>query len=191
MSRGLSNRKIVILSVSTVIGMVGLAYAAVPLYDLFCRVTGFGGTTQVADQAASNILDREVTIRFDGSLARGVPLQFEPMETSRTMKVGERGLAYYEVTNLADYPVTATATYNVAPHKAGPYFMKLECFCFTEQTFAPGETVSMPVLFFVDPEIETVERLDDVQSITLSYTFFEKDVEGEVLAAAAANGPAG
>jgi len=133
-----SNRTILIAAAIVPVMMVGAAYAAVPLYDLFCRVTGFGGTTQVSDGAGAEILEREMTVRFDGSLAKGVPLAFEPVTPKQTVRVGEQSLAYYEVTNLSDQPITATATYNVAPHKAGGYFMKIECFCFNEQRFEPG-----------------------------------------------------
>ncbi|MBR9826857.1 MAG: cytochrome c oxidase assembly protein [Alphaproteobacteria bacterium] len=155
--------------------MVGAAFAAVPLYDLFCRVTGYGGTTQVAMGEAGAVLDREVTVYFDANTARGMPWEFEPLQRSMTINVGESGLAYYRATNTSDVPVTGVASYNVAPFKAAPYFSKIECFCFTEQTLQPGESIDMPVLFFVDPLIDEQRRMDDVTAITLSYTFFETE----------------
>ncbi len=153
--------------------MIGAAYAAVPLYDLFCRVTGFGGTTQVAEMAPGKASERLITIRFDASLNRKLPWKFEAPETSVSLPVGESGLAFYSAKNMTDRTITGTATYNVSPDKAGYYFSKVDCFCFTEQVLAPGEAVDMPVSFFIDPEILTDPEMDDVKSITLSYTFFE------------------
>ena len=156
------------------IAMVGAAYAAVPLYNLFCQVTGYGGTTQVADTASDRVLERTVEVRFNASTERGFPWTFEPLQTSMTVRVGETSLAFYRATNTSDRPVTGMATYNVTPFKSAPYFSKLECFCFTEQTLQPGESIEMPVLFFVDPLIDEERRMDDVRTITLSYTFFEQ-----------------
>ncbi len=153
-------------------GMAGLAYAAVPLYKLFCQVTGFGGTTQVSAAAPGAVAGRTITVRFDANVARDLPWRFEPVQSATTVAIGENALAFYRVRNLSDKPVTGAATFNVTPHKAGPYFAKVECFCFTEQTLAPGETVDMPVSFFVDPEILKRAEADDVSEITLSYTFF-------------------
>ena len=166
-----------------VAGMLGLSYASVPLYDWFCRVTGYGGTTQVAETEADTVLDREVKIRFDASTARGMDWAFQPAQREITLKVGENGLAYYRAENHTDRVITGTATFNVTPLKAGPYFAKMECFCFTEQTLAPGEGVDMPVAFFVDPEIDQDINLDEVKTITLSYTFFEMEKEPDELAA--------
>ena len=160
------------------VSMVGMAYAAVPLYDLFCRVTGYGGTTQVAQYDASQILDREVTVRFDASRARGFPWEFEPLQREMTVRVGETALAFYRATNTTDRPITGVASYNVTPFKMGPYFSKLECFCFTDQTLQPGESMDMPVIFFVDPLMDEEERLDDITIVTLSYTFWETGDEG-------------
>ncbi len=154
------------------LGMLGLAFAAVPLYETFCRVTGFGGTTQRATESADVVLDREVTVRFDANVI-GAPMDFRPVERTLTVKLGQNGIAYYEVTNTSDAPIRAVANYNVAPYKAGLYFQKLECFCFAPQTYMPGETVKMPVIFFVDPRMDEQSRMDDVREITLSYTFFE------------------
>ena len=153
--------------------MLGASFAAVPLYDLFCRVTGFGGTTQVADAGPTAVLERDVTVRFDANLAAGTPLTFRPLQQAEGLRVGETGLAFYEVTNTSDQPFKAIASYNVTPHKAGPYFQKLECFCFIEQVFPPGETLRLPVVFFVDPRIAEDDDQDDVRTITLSYTFFD------------------
>lgn len=164
--------RVVVICASVVAGMVGMAYAAVPIYDLFCRVTGYGGTTQVAQYDPGMIIDREVIVRFDASLARGVPLEFAPLQPSMRVRLGETALAFYRVTNTSSRPVTGVASYNVAPFKTGSYFAKLECFCFTEQTIAPGETMDMPVIFFVDPNMDQDRQLDEVQTITLSYTFF-------------------
>jgi len=178
------NLKVLAVCLAIVGAMVGAAYAAVPLYDLFCRVTGYGGTTQVAQYDPDQILDREVTVRFDASKSRGFPWEFEPLQSEMTLRVGETALAFYRVHNPTDRAVTGVATYNVAPFKSAPYFAKLECFCFTEQTLQPGESMDMPVLFFVDPQIDEVPRLDDVRTVTLSYTFWVAD-EGEIEMAAA------
>ncbi|MAZ02962.1 MAG: cytochrome c oxidase assembly protein [Sneathiella sp.] len=161
--------------VSVVIGMVGLSYASVPLYDLFCRVTGYGGTTQQAEIAPDVILDREMTIEFDANTSREMPWDFKPVEHKITMKVGESGLAFYEAYNPTDRTIKGTATFNVTPQKVGQYFTKIDCFCFTEQVLKPGERVDMPVTFFVDPEIDNDPNAKEVKVITLSYTFFVSD----------------
>jgi len=153
--------------------MIGAAYAAVPLYDLFCRVTGFGGTTQIAEAAPGKASDRLITVRFDASLNRKLPWKFEAPDNAVSLPVGESGWAFYSAKNMTDRTITGTATYNVSPDKAGYYFSKVDCFCFTEQVLAPGEAVDMPVSFFIDPEILTDPEMDDVKTITLSYTFFE------------------
>ena len=155
-----------------VVVMGGLAYASVPLYRWFCQVTGYGGTTQVADAAPAGLHDRSVTIRFNADVNSKLPWRFQPVERSVKVRLGEEKLAFYRASNLADIPVTGTATFNVTPAKAGPYFAKLDCFCFTEQTLAAGHSVDMPVSFYVDPEMATDRNLDDVTTITLSYTFF-------------------
>ena len=155
-----------------VVVMGGLAYASVPLYRWFCQVTGYGGTTQVADAAPVGLHDRSVTIRFNADVNSKLPWRFHPVERSVKVRLGEEKLAFYRASNLADRPVTGTATFNVTPAKAGPYFAKLDCFCFTEQTLAAGHSVDMPVSFYVDPEMAKDRNLDDVTTITLSYTFF-------------------
>ena len=159
--------------VGVVAGMAALAWAAVPLYDLFCRVTGFGGTPLVAESGADRVLDRTVAVRFDASTAAGMPWTFRPEQTVRSVRLGETALAFYEATNPTGRPVTGTATFNVTPPSVGGYFVKIDCFCFTEQTLAPGETARMPVTFFVDPAILDDPEARAVGTITLSYTFFE------------------
>ncbi len=155
-----------------VAGMGGLAYASVPLYQWFCQVTGFGGTTQVAAAAPGELHDRSVTIRFNADVNSALPWRFQPVERRVRVRLGEERLAFYRAKNLGDRPVTGTATFNVTPAKAGPYFSKLDCFCFTEQTLAAGDSVDMPVSFYVDPDMAKDRNLDDVTTITLSYTFF-------------------
>lgn len=166
-----SNRKVVMSLSITAVAMLGLGFASKPLYDTFCRVTGYGGTTRVAEQMSDTVSDREIKIRFDANVASNLGWTFKPEETAFTVKLGQNALAYYQATNDTKYPIVGTASYNVSPIKAAPYFSKLECFCFTEQRLEPGESVSMPVLFFVDPEMENDKRLDEIKTITLSYTF--------------------
>ncbi len=166
------NRRMLVGLFGLVFGMVGLSFAAVPLYDLFCRVTGYGGTPQVAEAAPERVLDREIRIRFMADTNRDLPWDFAPEQREVTMQIGEAGLAFYTAENLSDAPVTGMAAYNVLPPKAGIYFNKIQCFCFDEQTLAPGQSVSMPVYFFVDPAIDDDPNLDEVRTITLSYTFF-------------------
>ena len=185
------NMKVFAVCGAIVAGMVGMAYAAVPLYDLFCRVTGYGGTTQIAQYDSSQILDREITVRFDASNARGFPWEFEPLQREMTVRVGETALAFYRATNTTSRPVTGVASYNVTPFKMGPYFSKLECFCFTEQTLQPGESMDMPVIFFVDPLMDEEGRLDDVRTVTLSYTFWNAGDEERVYESAQASANTG
>ena len=158
------------------LGMVGVAFAAVPLYTLFCQVTGYGGTSQVAVAAPGAVSERMMTIQFDAGTERGMPWKFKPAQRQVTVRIGEETLAFYRASNPLDRPVMGSATYNVTPHKAGPYFSKIDCFCFTEQLLEPGQSVEMPVSFFVDPDILNDPGLDDVRTITLSYTFFEKPI---------------
>ena len=166
------NAATVVALLGIVAVMGGLAYASVPLYRWFCQVTGFGGTTQVAASAPAQRHQRSVTIRFNADVNSHLPWRFQPVERRVTVRLGEERLAFYRAENLGDRPVTGTATFNVTPPKAGPYFAKLDCFCFTEQTLAAGQSVDMPVSFYVDPELATDRNLDDVTTITLSYTFF-------------------
>lgn len=168
--------KTVAQTVSVVVLMGGLAWASVPFYDWFCKVTGFGGTPGQVSANAGDILDQTIKVRFDGSLNQGMAWKFKPVVTEMELRIGETGLAFYEAYNPTDKPIAGQASYNVTPYAAGPYFEKIECFCFTEQVLAPGERVQMPVSFFVDPEI--VKDVDGkyVHTITLSYTFYEIDL---------------
>ncbi|MGE0741578.1 MAG: cytochrome c oxidase assembly protein [Hyphomonadaceae bacterium] len=160
------------VAVAVVAGMTGLAFGAVPLYDAFCKVTGFGGTTQEASAAPAQVLDQRIEIRFDSNHAPDLPVEFAPSQLSETLRIGETGLAFYRVRNLSDEPIIARATYNVTPHVAGQYFAKLECFCFQDRTLAPGEEAELPVVFFVDPEIVSDPDTRDLTTLTLSYTYF-------------------
>jgi cytochrome c oxidase assembly protein subunit 11 len=169
-------KKTVVQLVSVVLVMGALAWAAVPLYDLFCRVTGFGGETQVASSESETILDQTIKIKFDASKERGMPWEFKPMQREMELRIGESGLAFYEAYNPTDHVVAGTASYNVAPFAAGGYFVKIACFCFTEQVLQPGERVEMPVTFYVDPEIVDDPEAKYAKHITLSYTFHEMDL---------------
>lgn len=171
------NNRIAGIVVGVVIGMVGLAYASVPLYELFCRVTGYGGTTQRAELFDANAIDRDMRVRFAANVHRDMPWDFKPQQVAQKLKVGEQGLAYFEAHNPTNKTIVGTATYNVTPHKAGTYFAKIECFCFTEQVLEPGESVVMPVVYFIDPLIEEDRNLNEVTEVTLSYTFFVMDDE--------------
>jgi cytochrome c oxidase assembly protein subunit 11 len=165
-----------------VVAMNAFAYAAVPAYRAFCQSFGFAGTPLRADRQAApvDILDRQITVRFNSDIDPGLPWRFRPKQRQVTLKVGETGLAFFEATNESDRPITGTATFNVVPLKAGPYFVKIDCFCFTEQTLQPGESVDMPVTFYVDPQIADDGNLDEVGTITLSYTFFRSaDTDAE------------
>ncbi len=172
---GRRNKFVAFAAVSLVAGMVGMSYAAVPLYKLFCAVTGFGGTTQRADAAPALILDRDVTVRFNADVGQGLGWKFQPLQRDITLKVGQEALIYYRATNVSDKPIVGMATFNVTPDKAGQYFNKIACFCFTEQRLEPGQSIDMPVSFFVDPRIAEDRNLDDVANIALSYTFFPVD----------------
>lgn len=166
------NRAVLVSLLALVAGMVGLAYASVPLYALFCQVTGFGGTTQRADAAPGTVLDRKVTVRFNADVNGSLPWSFRPNQREVTVRLGETTLVSYHAENRGTQPVTGTAVFNVTPEKAGIYFNKIECFCFTEQVLQPGQGIDMPVAFFVDPAAATDVNMEDVKTITLSYTFF-------------------
>lgn len=178
-----SNRAVVVICAGFVVGMVGVSYAAVPLYDMFCKVTGYGGTTQRVEQASELILDRKITIRFDGNVAPGLAWEFGPDSREIEIRIGETVQADYTARNRASGPATGQATYNVTPQRAGAYFNKVECFCFTETTLAPGDTLEMPVVFFVDPAIVDDPETRNIDTITLSYTFFAHEEEKPVAAA--------
>ncbi len=170
------NARTGLMALALAAAMVGLGFASVPLYRLFCQVTGFGGTTQIASetqaaQAEAQASGRTISVRFDGSTARNMPWSFHPAQPTQTVKIGQRDLAVYVARNDGSTPITGTATFNVEPAQAGIYFNKIQCFCFTQQTLAPGEEISMPVLYYIDPAILEDELIADVEQITLSYTF--------------------
>jgi cytochrome c oxidase assembly protein subunit 11 len=171
------NRRVVVLCSAMVAAMIGLSFAAVPLYRLFCQVTGYGGTTQVSEAPPDEIGERIVKVRFNADVDARLPWSFAPAQVEVALRVGEVGMAFYRARNLSDRPVTGTAVFNVTPLKAGQYFNKVQCFCFDEQLLQPGRSVDMPVTFFVDPAIEEDPNLDDVRTITLSYTFFRSEDE--------------
>jgi len=158
-----------------IMGMGVLSYASVPLYKLFCQVTGYGGTTQQVTSPSSQILERKIKIRFDANTKPTLDWNFQPVQTSMDISVGQNALAFYQAENTGKDPVVGTATFNVTPEKAGVYFNKIDCFCFVEQLLAPQEAVEMPVSFFIDPDIVNDPNLDDVTTITLSYTFFPSE----------------
>lgn len=166
------NRRILGILVGLSITMVALSFASVPLYRLFCQITGFGGTVRQSQIPHLVTSDRVMRIRFTANVDKDMPWQFKPNQQIDSVRVGERHLAAYEAYNPTSYPITGTAVFNVTPHKAGPYFSKIECFCFTDQTLLPGERKTLPVNFFVDPEIAHDKNLDDVKEIVLSYTFY-------------------
>jgi cytochrome c oxidase assembly protein subunit 11 len=152
--------------------MFGLTAYSETLYRMFCEATGYGGTTRVATGESGRVLDRTVKVRFNADVAPGLPWTFRPAQREIAVRVGERGLAFFTATNNSDRPITGQATFNVTPEKTGQYFNKVQCFCFTEQTLEPHQTVQMPVSFFIDPDIAANRNADDVTDIILSYTFF-------------------
>ena len=172
-----SDTKVALMCVAGVVAMVGMAYAAVPLYQMFCQVTGFGGTTQRAIMPSDTVLDRIVTVRFDANVSPKLSWVFEPVQRTVDAHIGENMLVFYRATNTSDRKITGTASFNVAPDSAGLYFSKIDCFCFKEQTLEPGQTIEMPVSFFVDPAIVKDPESSRIKEITLSYTFYP--VEGE------------
>jgi cytochrome c oxidase assembly protein subunit 11 len=176
---------------SLALGMVGLSYAAVPLYQIFCQVTGYGGTTQRAEQTPDKVLERKITVRFDANTGSGMGWDFKPVQRSIELKIGETALAFYEAKNLTKTRLTGTATFNVSPEAAGSYFNKVECFCFTEQTLEAGARADMPVTFFIDPDIMNDDQAKNIREITLSYSFFPVKDEAEVAAAKQAPLPDG
>lgn len=163
-------------TVGVVLVMGALSWASVPFYDWFCRVTGFGGATGVAVAGSDKILEQTIKVRFEGSKERDFPWTFKPMQREVELRIGETGLAFYEAHNPTDRPIAGSASYNVAPYEAGGFFTKIDCFCFEEQVLQPGETVQMPVTFYVDPEIVTDRDAKYVHTITLGYTFYEIDL---------------
>lgn len=186
------NTRILLASLALVAGMVGLVAASVPLYSLFCRVTGAGGTPRLAAGPSEQADGGVITIRFDAAVMKDIPWRFAPEQRSMTVHLGENSLALFSATNRSDGPLTGTAVFNVTPAKAGPYVNKVQCFCFSEQRLAAGETAEMPVSFFIDPAIARDPETSDVHTITLSYTFYKargQDPAGS-RTGAAAGGPA-
>ena len=174
-----ANAKTLSRLVGVVVVMGALAWASVPFYNWFCRVTGFGGTPGVAYAGADVILDKTIKIRFDASKDRDMPWEFKPVVREMELRIGETGLAYFEAYNPTDRPIAGQAAYNITPYEAGGFFNKIECFCFTEQVLRPGERVQMPVTFYVDPEIVNDRDAKYTHTITLSYTFYEIDLPEE------------
>jgi len=165
--------------VGVVVFMGGLGWASVPLYDWFCRVTGYGGSTNVSATGSDEILDRTIKVRFDASKERDFPWEFRPMQREMEVRIGETGLAFYEAYNPTDKPIAGQSSYNVTPFEAGLFFTKIDCFCFQEQVLQPGERVEMPVTFFVDPELVNDRDAKLTHTITLSYTFYQIDMPEE------------
>lgn len=176
-----ANARTAFAAVGVIVGMLGLTAAAVPLYDLFCRVTGYGGTTQRAEAAPDQVREETIKVRFNADIAPDLPWAFAPEQREMVVHIGEQHLAFYRAENRSRRALVGSATFNVTPHQAGRYFSKIACFCFEEQTLAPGEVIDMPVSFFVDPEILKHPNARDIRSITLSYTFFKlREADGAV-----------
>jgi cytochrome c oxidase assembly protein subunit 11 len=176
------NRRAALMLSVFAAGMVGVAFASVPLYQLFCQVTGYGGTPKIDVAGDSRVVsDRVIDVRFDANINKGMPWRFKPVQNKLTVKLGEANLAFYRARNTSDETITGTAVFNVTPHKVAPYFSKIDCFCFSEQTLKPGAGVDLPVEFYVDPEIFTDPTTKEVRAITLSYTFYrsEKDTDDD------------
>lgn len=173
-----SNRGVVVTCLGALLFMGAATYAAVPLYRMFCQVTGFGGTPMRAEKAPETVLERTITVRFDANVTPGMHWEFQPAQRTITVKLGENALAFYKAHNSSSGTVKGTASFNVSPDIAGAYFSKIECFCFTEQTLAAGESVDMPVSFFVDPLILADRDAANIKEITLSYTFYPVDGSG-------------
>jgi cytochrome c oxidase assembly protein subunit 11 len=168
----LSNKNLALNLAAAAVGMLMLAYASVPLYRLFCQATGYGGTTQEAKTAPAKALARQIKIEFNADIDPGLAWEFKPEKPFQRVHIGEQSLAFFTAKNETNHALTGRATYNVVPHQAGSYFVKIECFCFKEQTLGPGERAHMPVLFYVDPAIVNDPDLKGIETITLSYTFF-------------------
>lgn len=180
---GASGVVIAVACAAFAFGMLGAAFASVPLYRLFCQVTGYGGTTQRAEAAPATVSDKQVTVRFDGNVAQGLPWTFRPNQREVRVNLGAQSTVSYHVENTSDRAITGQALFNVTPEAAGLYFNKIACFCFSNQTLQPGEKVEMPIVFYVDPEMADTEELKSLQAITLSYTFFPVDDPAPVVAA--------
>jgi len=187
------NRKVGLIAAGGALAMLGLGFASVPLYRIFCQVTGFGGTTMRVSEAQAatiKVASNTMVIRFDANVERGMPWDFRPLQAKDTVSVGARDMAIYTAKNLSDKPITGRASFNVEPEQAGRYFSKVQCFCFTEQTLKPGEEVRMPVIYYVDPKILDDPEAQDIEQITLSYTF-HPDAEATKALATKGLDPAG
>ena len=171
------NARTGIIVLGVIIAMAGLSYASVPLYNAFCRITGFGGTTQTAEALPGTVLDRTVTVQFNADTHRDLPWYFRPEMREIEVQLGQKGVTAFTARNKTEKPVTGTAIYNVTPLKVGKYFHKIQCFCFDEQTLGPHEEAHMPVLFYVDPKMNEDPDMDDVKTITLSYSFFKAETQ--------------
>ncbi|PRX11762.1 UNVERIFIED_ORG: cytochrome c oxidase assembly protein subunit 11 [Martelella mediterranea] len=186
-----NNGAIVLMCLVFVVGMTGMSFAAVPLYRIFCQVTGYNGTAQQVDQYSSVVLDKRIKVTFDANVAPGLDWEFKPVQPSVSPKIGETVQVMFKAHNSSSEPVNGQAIFNVTPLQAGAYFNKVECFCFTETTLQPGETLEMPVVFFVDPAIVEAEETKDIRVLTLSYTFFEHEKPASDQAAALKTDTAG
>ena len=181
------NRRVGLIALAGALFMLGMGFASVPLYRLFCQVTGFGGTTQRATAAEANGVQAQavpISVRFDGNVSAGLPWKFGPEQVTQEMKIGERKIAYFKAQNLSDEPITGVASFNVEPELAGLYFKKVQCFCFNQQTLQPGHSIDMPVLYYVDPAILKDPETADIKQITLSYTFHKSADQSAAKAAA-------
>ena len=174
------NKKVIFIITFVVMLMLSLSYAAVPLYDIFCRVTGFGGTTQIASSAPGSTGHPNINIRFESNITDSLNWDFYSKTKTVKIPMGEEKTIYYFAKNLSDEPIVGTATFNVTPAKAGQYFMKIDCFCFVEQLLNPGESMNMPVTFFIDPDLYKDENVQEVNEITLSYTFMKSMDQSKV-----------
>jgi len=175
-----SNKKTLLILIAVGFGMLALGMSSSKIYNTFCKITGYGGTTQQAEENLSEVIDRKVTIKFDSNVADNLPWVFKPQQKEMDVQLGQSGLAYYTVKNTGTEPIIGVANFNVTPIKAGPFFVKTDCFCFTEQRVEPGEELPLPVLFFIDPQMDEDKRMDEVKEITLSYTFFESDATAQL-----------
>jgi cytochrome c oxidase assembly protein subunit 11 len=171
-SRSRRNGATAVLVLGVVAGMVGMSFAAVPLYKMFCQATGYEGTTQRAKAAPGAVGERQITVRFNTDVSPDLPWEFRPVQPSVTVRPGEETLVYFRAINRSNHEIVGSATFNVTPLKTGQYFDKIQCFCFTEQRLAPGQSIDMPVSFFVDPDLVTDPNTREVDTITLSYTMF-------------------
>ena len=178
-----ANKRLVMACAGLVVGMAGLSYAAVPLYQVFCQVTGYGGTTQRAEISDDiEVLERKITVRFDANISKDLDWDFKPAQRDVEINLGASTEIKYTAENFSDRPITGMATFNVTPQYAGIYFNKIECFCFTQTTLQPGEKIDMPVVFFIDPDLDKEKIMKNLETITLSYTFFEEESDETPLA---------